>query len=101
MIDNKSFREEAHRLVDWMADYLDNIAEYPVKSQVHPGEILSQLPETAPSQGEAFSNIFEDFKNIILPGMTHWQSPNFHAYFPGNSSYPSILGEMLTSTIAA
>lgn len=101
MLDNKSFREEAHKLVDWMADYMESVTENPVKSQVKPGEIINQLPAMAPTKGESFSAVFEDFKKIIIPGITHWQSPNFHAYFPGNSSYPSILGEMLTSTIAA
>ena len=55
----------------------------------------------APQDSEQFEKIFEDFEQIIMPGMTHWQNPSFHAYFPGNSSYPSLLGEMLTSTLAA
>ncbi|MEO9964907.1 MAG: pyridoxal-dependent decarboxylase [Reichenbachiella sp.] len=101
MLDNKSFREEAHKLVDWMADFYENIEKYPVKSQMSPGEVLQKLPRHPPAQGEDFSKIFADFENIILPGMTHWQSPNFHAYFPGNSSYPSVLGEMLTATLGA
>lgn len=101
MLDNKSFREKAHKIVDWMADFYENIESLPVKSKSKPGDVLSQLPDTAPEQGEDFNQVFEDFQKIIVPGMTHWQSPNFHAYFPGNSSYPSILGEMLTSTLAA
>ncbi|UXX81358.1 pyridoxal-dependent decarboxylase [Reichenbachiella carrageenanivorans] len=100
-MDKKSFREEAHKLVDWMADFYENIEDYPVKSQSKPGEILSQLPATPPTKGEPFGEVFKDFENIILPGITHWQSPNFHAYFPSNSSYPSVLGEMLTSTLGA
>lgn len=101
MLDKKSFREEAHKLVDWMADFYENIEDYPVKSQAKPGDIISQLPESPPTLGEPFESVFKDFENIILPGMTHWQSPNFHAYFPGNSSYPSVLGEMLTATLGA
>lgn len=101
MLDNTSFRKEAHKLVDWMADFYDAIEEYPIKSQVAPGDIIKQLPDRAPVKAETFSDVFRDFENIILPGMTHWQSPNFHAYFPGNSSYPSILGEMLTATLGA
>ncbi|MEP4095096.1 pyridoxal-dependent decarboxylase [Reichenbachiella sp.] len=101
MLDKKSFREEAHKLVDWMADFYENIEDYPVKSQAQPGDIIGQLPTIPPEKGEPFTQVFKDFENIILPGMTHWQSPNFHAYFPGNSSYPSVLGEMLTATLGA
>jgi aromatic-L-amino-acid decarboxylase len=101
MIDSKDFRKHAHDFVDWMADYLEHVEDLPVKSQVKPGEIFSQIPDAPPSESEEMSAIFEDFKNIILPGMTHWQSPNYFAYFTANSSYPSVLAEMLTSTLAA
>ena len=101
MIDAKNFRRYAHDFVDWMADYLENIEQYPVKSQVKPKEIINQLADSARQKGEPIEQIFEDFKKIILPGMAHWQHPNFHAYFPANSSYPSILAEMLTATMAA
>ena len=100
-MDNKDFRQHAHELVDWMADYFENIKDYPVKSQVSPGEIYSQIPDSAPTEGQTFQQIFSDFEKIIMPGMSHWQHPNFYAYFPANSSYPSILGEMLTATLAA
>ncbi len=95
------FRQYAHELVDWMANYLENIESYPVKSQVQPGDIYSSLPDNAPVQGEPFDQIFSDFKQLIIPGITHWQSPNFFAYFPANSSLPSVLGEMLTATLGA
>ena len=98
---NKTFRKAAHELVDWMADYIENVEQYPVKSQVKPKEIYNQIPENPPTESEEVAAIFEDFKNIILPGITHWQSPNFYAYFPANSSYPSLLAEMLMSTLAA
>ena len=101
MIGPKEFRESAHQLVDWIADYLENVEKYPVKSQVKPGEILKDLPMAPPERGVEFDSIMADFEEKILPGITHWQSPHFHAYFPGNSSYPSLLGEMLTSAIAA
>jgi aromatic-L-amino-acid decarboxylase len=84
-----------------MADYLDQVENLPVKAQVNPGEIYSRLPEKAPLKGEPMAEIFIDFMNLILPGMTHWQSPNFFAYFPANSSYPSVLAEMLTATLGA
>lgn len=100
-MDNREFRKNAHQLVDWMADYLENIERYPVKSQVKPREIYDQLPEQAPYEPEAMDALMKDVEEIIMPGMTHWQNPNFYAYFQGNSSYPSILAEMLTATLAA
>jgi len=100
-MDSKAFREEAHRLVDWMADYFEQIDGYPVKSQVQPGDIYRRLPPQAPQKGEAFEAIFQDFQKIILPGITHWQSPSFFAYFPANNSFPSVLGEMLMAALGA
>lgn len=100
-MDIDSFRASAHLMVDWMADYFRSIETYPVKAQVHPGTIFDQIPDRAPEKGEPMERIFQDFLEIIMPGMTHWQHPNFHAYFNGNSSYPSVLAEMLTATLAA
>ncbi len=97
----EEFRANAHRLVDWMADYYGKIEEYTVKSQVKPGDIIKQIPTSPPDDREPFDEIMKDVERKIMPGMTHWQHPNFHAYFPGNSSFPSILGEMMTSTLAA
>ena len=101
MITVEEFRKHAHQMVDWMADFYTNIESYPVKSRSRPGEIINQLPQSAPEEGESLETIFEDFKKLILPGMTHWQSPGWMAYFPANSSYPSVLGEMLTATLGA
>ncbi len=98
---NEEFRKHAHELVDWMSDYMDKVEGYPVLPDVKPGDILKELKKDPPQQGESFDTIFKDFKEQILPGMTHWESPNFMAYFPANKSYPSILGEMLTSTMGA
>ncbi len=96
---SKEFRKQAHSFVDWMASYLESVENFPVKSPVIPGEIFQSLPDQAPEKGEAMDKIFKDFQTKILPGITHWQSPNFFAYFPANSSYPSILAEMLTATL--
>ena len=101
MIDSSEFRKYAHEFVDWMADYLETVENLPVKSGVKPGEIFEQIPDAPPARGESMDKIFKDFQQIILPGMTHWQSPNYFAYFTANSSYPSVLAEMLTSTLAA
>ncbi|NVO20617.1 MAG: aminotransferase class I/II-fold pyridoxal phosphate-dependent enzyme [Bacteroidetes bacterium] len=100
-METPEFRLWAHKFADWMADYYENIEDLPVKSMVCPGEILSKLPELPPEGGESMSQLFEDFQSIILPGMTHWQSPNFFAYFPANGSLPSILAEMLTAAMGA
>ena len=101
MMDIEEFKKSAYEFIDWIVDYYKNVEKYPVKSQVRPGEIFNNLPGEAPLEGEDINKIFEDFQNIIIPGITHWQSPNFFAYFPANSSYPSLLAEMLTQAIGA
>lgn len=95
------FRRHAHAFVDWMADYLEQVETYPVRAQVKPGEIASRLPVSPPDRGEPMERIFEDFRSVVLPGMTHWQHPSFFAYFQANSSPPSVLAEMLTATLGA
>jgi aromatic-L-amino-acid decarboxylase len=100
-MDNAEFRKWAHKLADTMADYYENIESYPVKSKVKPGEILAQLPLVPPAGSEDMSQIMDDFDKIIMPGITHWQSPDFFAYFPANGSFPSILAEMLTASLGA
>lgn len=95
------FRKYAHELVDWMAGYMENVESYPVKSPVQPGDILNKLPDSPPADPESFKSFMNDFEKIIMPGITHWQSPSFFAYFPANSSPPSVLAEMITSTLAA
>ena len=87
-----SFRADAHRLVDWIADYLENVEHYPVLAQVEPGEVRAKLPETPPEDGEPFDAMLRDVEEIVMPGITHWQSPNFFAFFPANSSPAAILG---------
>ena len=91
------FRRHGHEAVDWVVDYLKNVEQYPVLSQVKPGAIRAQLPVHPPQQGESFESMLADVQNIILPGITHWQSPNFFAFFPGNSSPPAILGEIISA----
>jgi aromatic-L-amino-acid decarboxylase len=100
-MDLDEFRRHGHALVDWMADYLANIGHHPVRARVRPGEIAAQLAAAPPARGEPIEQIFADFEHILLPGMTHWQHPSFFAYFPANSSPPSVLAEMLTATLGA
>lgn len=97
----EEFRTYAHIFSDWMADYLASVEKYPVRSQVKPGDIISQIPAKCPERGESMETIFADFREKILPGITHWQHPRFFAYFNANSSPPSVLAEMLTATLAA
>jgi aromatic-L-amino-acid decarboxylase len=95
------FRKHGHELVDWMAGYMENVDKYPVKSSVAPGEIFNKIPDSPPVKSEPFSALMKEFEEIIMPGITHWQNPNFFAYFPANTSPPSILAEMLISTLGA
>jgi aromatic-L-amino-acid decarboxylase len=95
------FRRHAHELVDWMADYLRDVGDLPVTPAVAPGDIRRKLPPSAPEEGEAFPRLFADFRELIVPGMTHWNHPGWFAYFPGNNSPPSVLGEMLTAAMGA
>lgn len=97
----EEFRRHAHAFVDWMADYLAGVERYPVRAQVRPGEIAAQLAPAPPERGEPMEKIFADFTSVVLPGITHWQHPSFFAYFPANSSPPSLLAEMLTATLGA
>lgn len=91
------FRRRGHQAVDWIADYMEGVEKYPVASRVAPGEIRSRLPTSPPNVGEAFEFILADMTRIVLPGITHWQSPNFFGYYPANNSGPSILGELLSA----
>ena len=100
-MDTTEFRRHAHAFVDWMADYLAEVERYPVRAQVKPGEVAAKLPLTPPERGEPMETIFADFTSVVLPGITHWQHPSFFAYFPANSSPPSVLAEMLTATLGA
>lgn len=96
-MDWENFRREAHALVDWLANYRQSITEHPVMARSQPGDVRAALPPHPPERGENFSAVLADIDRVILPGITHWQSPNFFAYFPSNSSGPSILGELLSA----
>jgi aromatic-L-amino-acid decarboxylase len=93
----EEFRKQGYAVVDWIADYYSRIESFPVLSQVRPGEIRSSLPASAPRRGEPFPALLNDVEEKILPGVTHWQSPNFYAYFPSNASGPAVLGDLVSS----
>jgi aromatic-L-amino-acid decarboxylase len=96
-MDPEQFRKHGYEVVDWIADYYKRIEEFPVLSRVAPGDIRASLPKAAPERAESFEAILADVEKLILPGITHWQSPNFFAYFPSNASGPAILGDLLSS----
>ncbi|MEN8227760.1 MAG: pyridoxal-dependent decarboxylase [Bacteroidota bacterium] len=101
MLHPREFRKSSNDIIDWIDHYLNQMATLPVKSQVRPGEIYQKIPDQAPSQSEPVEKIIKDLDKIILPGITHWQHPNFHAYFPANNSVESIFAEFITSAIGA
>lgn len=94
---SEQFRRYGHDAVDWIADYLQRVEDLPVQSQVRPGAVRARLPARPPESAEAFSDMLDDLDELIVPGLTHWQSPNFFGYFPANSSGPSVLGELLSA----
>ncbi|RQD73750.1 MAG: aspartate aminotransferase family protein [Candidatus Syntrophonatronum acetioxidans] len=96
-MDKETFKKYGYEFIDWVADYLEEVEKYPVKPPIKPGEIKEKIPTGPPSRGESMDKIFGDFKEIILPGITHWQHPCWYGYFPANNSYPSILGELLSA----
>ena len=91
------FRRAAHDAVDWVADYLERVESFPVLSTVEPGATRALLPEHPPERGEPWSEILADLDRIVLPGITHWQSPNFFGYFPANASGPAVIGDLVSS----
>ncbi|KAF5937548.1 hypothetical protein HYC85_025054 [Camellia sinensis] len=96
-MDAEQLRENAHKMVDFIADYYKNIENFPVLSQVQPGYLSKLLPDSAPNQPESLQDVLSDVQSKILPGVTHWQSPDYFAYFPSNSSIAGFLGEMLSA----
>ncbi len=101
MLKREEFKSKVGPIIDWIDRYFQNLESLPVKSQVSPKEIYDQIPGEAPNAAEDLDRIIEDLDTIILPGITHWQHPGFHAYFNANSSVESLYGEMVTSAIAA
>ncbi|KQK16481.1 hypothetical protein BRADI_1g28960v3 [Brachypodium distachyon] len=96
-MDEEQLRECGHRMVDFIADYYKSIETYPVLSQVQPGYLKELLPDSAPNQPDTLDALFDDIREKIVPGVTHWQSPNYFAYYPSNSSTAGFLGEMLSA----
>src|SRR4051812_8559593 len=93
----EEFRRRGHQIVDWIADYRARVATLPVMSRVEPGEVMARLPAAPPEQPEPFDGIFRDLEAILLPGLSHWQHPDFFGYFPSNGELSSVLGDYLST----
>ena len=93
----EEFRLAGHTLVDWVADYLGHIEQFAVQPSVAPGEVRALLPQHPPEAPDAWADIVADLDRIVVPRITHWQSPNFFGYFPANASGPSVLGDLVSS----
>jgi aromatic-L-amino-acid decarboxylase len=91
------FRRHGRNVIEWIASYMERVEELPVGSRVTPGEIRARLPEAPPETGESFDRLLADMDDVVLPGITHWQSPNWFGYFPANASGPAILGDLLSA----
>lgn len=94
---NDDFRRAGHEMIDWIADYWERVETLPVLSQVEPNDLRAALPDSPPTAPEPWADIMADVDELIVPGLTHWQSPNFFGYFPANASPPSVLGELLSA----
>jgi aromatic-L-amino-acid/L-tryptophan decarboxylase len=93
------FRRHGHEVIEWIARYMEGVEHHPVLARAEPGEVRAKLPSFPPEVGESFEAMMRDVDEIIMPGITHWQSPNFFAYFPANVSGPSILGELVSAAL--
>lgn len=98
-MDVEEFRVRGKEMVDYICEYLTKIKEKPVTPNVEPGYLSDLLPDVAPQEPEEWETIMDDVDTKIMPGITHWQHPRFHAYFPSGNSFPSILGDMLSDAI--
>jgi aromatic-L-amino-acid/L-tryptophan decarboxylase len=99
LFEPETFRAEALAFVDWASRYLTQVEQYPVRAQVAPGEFRAQLPSAPPLEAESADRIIEDLDRLVVPALTHWQSPNFFGYFPANHSTPSIMAELVSATL--
>jgi aromatic-L-amino-acid decarboxylase len=97
----EEFRRRGREVVDWVADYMERVDDLPIRSRVAPGDVAAQLPLAAPETPESFDTLLADLDDVVMPGITHWQSPGWFAYFPANVSGPSILAELASAGIGA
>ncbi|MFW2334551.1 pyridoxal-dependent decarboxylase [Ilumatobacter sp.] len=93
----EDFRKHGHELIDMIAEYLEGVAEQRIVPDIDPGDVRAMLPEHPPTEPESWESVMADVERVVVPTITHWQHPNWFAYFPSNTSYPSILGELLSA----
>src|SRR5215831_5090659 len=98
---SEEFRRIGYELIDWISSYFEHIEEMPVLSQIEPGDLKGQLPESPPEKGESVQAIIADLDRFIVPALTHWSHPSFFAYFATSTSAPGIFGELLTAAFDA
>ena len=96
-MNGSEFRARGHELIDWIADYVEGVETQRVAPDVAPGDVRAMLPAHPPREPEPWDAVMSDLGRVIVPGIVHWQHPSYFAYFPSNTSYPSILGELLTA----
>jgi aromatic-L-amino-acid/L-tryptophan decarboxylase len=100
-MNKQEFLKYGHEFVEWAAEYLENAEKYPVTARISPGDIRKKLPSAPPETAESMETIFRDFREVVMPGITHWQHPGWFAYFPANNSPASVLAELLTASLGA
>jgi aromatic-L-amino-acid decarboxylase len=98
-MDSKEYRKCSRDIIDYVANYLENIEARPVLPKVKPGYLKSLIPENAPEEPEKWNDLMTDIDRVIMPGIAHWHSPNFHAYYELSHSYPSLCADILTDGI--
>ncbi len=98
---SEEFRALGHRIVDWVADYRDGLANRPVMPSIEPGAIRAALPRTPPQAAEPFEDVLDDVDRLLAPALMHWQHPRFFGFFPSNASLPSVLGDYLSTGLGA
>jgi aromatic-L-amino-acid decarboxylase len=98
---SRDFRQAGHQLIDWIADYLENVGQHDVLSRVQPGDIARQFASGPSMEGKSYDALFAEFQQKLLPGITHWNHPAFFAYFSITGSQAGILGELLSAALNA
>ena len=93
----EGFRKHGYELIDLIADYLEGVGERRVVPDIEPGDVRAMLPEHPPAEPETWEAVIADVERVVVPSITHWQHPSWFAYFPSNTTYPSILGELLSA----